>query len=192
MKARRAFGTYQRALAFLLQQANHERTVPTRSDASIFGLDRIRALLAQVNNPHKKLRTVHIAGTKGKGSTATMLARMFQATGYRVGLYTSPHVEGLRERITVNGGMLNELQYGADKVVFTASDDPRSASPHCLADRYVEICGKMCQAADDLEQALAIARAGIGKGDLICITGSFSLIGRARTRFLRKHPKPFE
>ena len=110
VKGRRPFGKYQRALHFLLERTNYERTIPARYNASTWGLARIRALLARVGNPHKKLRTVHIAGTKGKGSTATMLARMLEANGYRVGLYTSPHVEDLCERISVNGQMIEKRQ----------------------------------------------------------------------------------
>ncbi|NQV35261.1 MAG: bifunctional folylpolyglutamate synthase/dihydrofolate synthase, partial [Phycisphaeraceae bacterium] len=110
MKGRRPFGTYQRALRFLLERTNYEKAFPAHYDASTCGLTRIRALLARVGNPHKKLRTVHIAGTKGKGSTAAMLARMLEVNGHRVGLYTSPHVEDLRERIRVNGKMIEKRQ----------------------------------------------------------------------------------
>lgn len=424
--------------------------MPTRYDASTCGLTRIRTLLTRVGNPHKKLRTVHIAGSKGKGSTAAMLARMLEANGHRVGLYTSPHIEDLRERIRVNGkmiekrqlvgllnrvhaplqflaganeptffdimttlaflhfvdngvdlavietglggcldstnvikpeavgitslsldhmplgatiehiakekaevfkrgipivttgqdqramdvlqahasalnaplavvgrdihysyryemsrqegphsriclttetsafehlrvplhgehqaqncalalalldtlkgrgfavndeealqglcslelpgrtelicrkprvlidgahnaasinalvraialyvpadtvvmifgcthdkdieGMLHELQYGADKVIFTRSNSRRAASPNDLAERYGEICGKMCQVTDNLEQALETAQASVCSEDLVCITGSFDLIGAARTRLSRKRP----
>ena len=75
-----------------------------------FNLDRMHALLKGLGNPHKKLRAVHIAGTKGKGSTATMLARMLEANGFKTGLYTSPHVTTLHERIAVNGVMISERQ----------------------------------------------------------------------------------
>jgi len=64
--------------------------------------------LKALGNPHKKIRTVHIAGTKGKGSTATMLGKMIEANGYSVGLYTSPHVTTLHERIAVNSEMINK------------------------------------------------------------------------------------
>jgi dihydrofolate synthase/folylpolyglutamate synthase len=68
----------------------------------------MRLLLKKLGNPHKKLRTVHIAGTKGKGSTATMLAEMLRACGYKVGLYTSPHICDIRERIAVNGEKITQ------------------------------------------------------------------------------------
>jgi dihydrofolate synthase/folylpolyglutamate synthase len=79
-------------------------------------------------------------------------------------------------------GMLRELQYGADKVVFTRSNSAKAASPHELADLYSEISGKMCQVAFNLGEALRLAKSVVGKEDLICITGSFYLIGQAKTR----------
>ncbi|HOM86496.1 MAG TPA: Mur ligase family protein [Spirochaetota bacterium] len=65
--------------------------------------DAIVTLLSLLHNPHTAIKTIHIAGTNGKGSTAYMIAAMLQAAGYRVGLYTSPHLLRYNERITVNG-----------------------------------------------------------------------------------------
>lgn len=70
------------------------------------GNDRFNALLERLGSPHEKLAVVHIAGTKGKGSTTAMAARILQAAGYRVGAYFSPFVYDLRERIQVNGEMI--------------------------------------------------------------------------------------
>jgi dihydrofolate synthase / folylpolyglutamate synthase len=80
-------------------------------------------------------------------------------------------------------GMLHELQYGADKVIFTRSNSNKAVSPQLLADQYTEICGKMYQTASSLGEALQLARCAVGKEDLICITGSFYLIGQAKMRF---------
>jgi dihydrofolate synthase/folylpolyglutamate synthase len=79
-----------------------------RYNRDTFNLDRMHTLAGKLGNPHKKLRAVHIAGTKGKGSTAIMLATMLQSSGYKVGLYTSPHICDVRERITVNGTMITQ------------------------------------------------------------------------------------
>ena len=68
-------------------------------------------LLSCLGNPHKQFRSAHIAGTKGKGSTATMLAEMLRACGLRVGLYTSPHLLDIRERIVVDGRMISESAF---------------------------------------------------------------------------------
>lgn len=67
------------------------------------GLDRTRELLSGLGDPQKKLRFIHVAGSNGKGSTCAMLAAIFQAAGYRVGLYTSPYIQDFRERIQING-----------------------------------------------------------------------------------------
>ncbi len=62
------------------------------------------------DNPHLKLRFIHIAGTNGKGSTSSMLASILQESGEKVGLFTSPHIEDFRERIRVNGEMISEAE----------------------------------------------------------------------------------
>lgn len=61
-----------------------------------------------LKNPHKKFKTIHIAGTNGKGSTSSLLASVLQEAGYKVGLYTSPHLKDFRERIKINGEMITE------------------------------------------------------------------------------------
>jgi dihydrofolate synthase/folylpolyglutamate synthase len=80
-------------------------------------------------------------------------------------------------------GMLTELQYGADKVIFTRSSSMKAVSPQDLADMYTDICGKMCQTSSSLGEALQLARSAVGREDLILITGSFYLIGQAKVRF---------
>lgn len=72
------------------------------------GLDIIARLLDGLGRPQKAYRTLHIGGTNGKGSTAAMAAAMLQAAGYRVGLYTSPHLIEFRERVKVNGAMISK------------------------------------------------------------------------------------
>ena len=66
-------------------------------------MDGINSLAAHLNNPHKKIKTIHVTGTNGKGSSSHMLASVLQEAGYKVGLYTSPHLKDFRERIRVNG-----------------------------------------------------------------------------------------
>ncbi|RMF59773.1 MAG: bifunctional folylpolyglutamate synthase/dihydrofolate synthase [Calditrichaeota bacterium] len=68
-----------------------------------WGLDNIRTLCQVLGNPHLKFPAIHIAGTNGKGSTANIIASVLQQAGYKVGLYTSPHLVDFRERIRVNG-----------------------------------------------------------------------------------------
>src|SRR4051795_6612226 len=68
----------------------------------------IHAISEQLDNPEKKFKSIHVAGTNGKGSTSHMLAAILQKAGYKTGLYTSPHLKDFRERIKVNGIMCNE------------------------------------------------------------------------------------
>lgn len=70
------------------------------------GLDNTLALCGILGDPQEKFRSIHIAGTNGKGSTSHILASILQSAGYRVGLYTSPHLKDLRERIRINGKMI--------------------------------------------------------------------------------------
>jgi dihydrofolate synthase/folylpolyglutamate synthase len=87
-------------------------------------------------------------------------------------------------------GMLTQLQYGADKVIFTRSSSPKAVSPDELAEMYTEICGKMYQTASSLGGALQLAKSAVGQEDLICITGSFYLIGEAKKRFQQVQSPP--
>jgi dihydrofolate synthase/folylpolyglutamate synthase len=77
------------------------------------GLENIRALLTFLGNPHQRYPVIHIAGTNGKGSTAAMIAAIFTASGYRTGLYTSPHLVEFNERIRIDGVPVRE-----EKIVF--------------------------------------------------------------------------
>lgn len=81
------------------------RTGPAAYKAN---LDNTLALADAAGNPHKELKCIHIAGTNGKGSVASMMASILQAAGYRTGLYTSPHLKDFRERIRIDGEMVPE------------------------------------------------------------------------------------
>ena len=85
------------------------------------GLDNTYRLMAHLGNPHEQLRAVHVAGTNGKGSTSHLIAAALQAQGYKVGLFTSPHLVDFRERIRVSGEMIPEetvVQFVADNHAF--------------------------------------------------------------------------
>ena len=102
--------TYDEALAFWYGRVNFERRLPQPGDLK---LDRMRALLHRLGDPHEKLRTVHVAGSKGKGSTCAMLASVLRCAGYRVGLFTSPHLTDVRERIQVDGELIGRDELAA-------------------------------------------------------------------------------
>jgi dihydrofolate synthase/folylpolyglutamate synthase len=92
--------TYEQALAFWYGCINYEQVPPCPDDLK---LDRIRSLLQALGDPHESLRIVHVAGSKGKGSTSAMLAAIFGRAGHRTGLFTSPHLSQVEERIQVDG-----------------------------------------------------------------------------------------
>ena len=96
--------TYQQTIEYLYasQPAFHQ----VGAAAYKQGLDNTYALMAHLGNPHAQLRAVHIAGTNGKGSTSHLIAAALQAEGYKVGLFTSPHLVDFRERIRINGQMI--------------------------------------------------------------------------------------
>lgn len=110
VKSKKAFANYSEAMKYLFDRTDYEKQRHLRYNVTTFNLGRMEKLLSLVGNPHKKIDTVHIAGTKGKGSTAVMLAKMLQSNNYKVGLYTSPHVVHLHERITVNSEMISDSQ----------------------------------------------------------------------------------
>ncbi|MFA5317132.1 MAG: folylpolyglutamate synthase/dihydrofolate synthase family protein [Dehalococcoidales bacterium] len=97
---------YQRILDYIYGFVNYE-TLPTARDAAHFDLRRMAQLMEALGNPQQAARSVHIAGTKGKGSTAAMVASVLTAAGYHTGLYTSPHLSDLRERIRIDGRMIS-------------------------------------------------------------------------------------
>lgn len=99
---------FKSALNFLNSVTDYEKMTRVGYNTTNFNLARMSRLLAGVGNPQKDFKSVHIAGTKGKGSTATMLASMLSNCGMQVGLYTSPHLVDIRERIQINGEMISE------------------------------------------------------------------------------------
>jgi len=110
-QATRQFRTFRSALNYLNSLVNYERATRIHYDTTHFGLARMSRLLSALCNPHQQLRTVHIAGTKGKGSTAAMLSAMLHANELKVGLYTSPHILNVRERIMIDGDKIPESAF---------------------------------------------------------------------------------
>ena len=94
---------YREAVDYLMDRINYERLGAEQYSSYDLKLDRMRTLLDVLGNPQDELPAVHIAGTKGKGSTSIMTASILTAAGYRVGLFTSPHLSRLEERMTING-----------------------------------------------------------------------------------------
>jgi dihydrofolate synthase/folylpolyglutamate synthase len=89
---------------------NFEQRTPRADDLK---LEHMRSLLARLGNPHHRLRILHVAGSKGKGSTAAMLASILQQAGYRTGLFTSPHLCRVEERFQVDGQAITTAELTA-------------------------------------------------------------------------------
>jgi dihydrofolate synthase/folylpolyglutamate synthase len=102
-----------------------ERLLPARRFGVVLGLDRMRALLDRLESPDRRLGTVvHVGGTNGKGSTVAMIAALAAESGARVATYTSPHLSCLRERIAIDGAMIDEAAFidAADRVRAAGGD----------------------------------------------------------------------
>lgn len=98
----RVIETYQQAVSFIMEALPMFQQVGRKAIDS-YDLSNVDALLHYLGNPHKKFRSIHIAGTNGKGSVSHMLAAVYQENGYKTGLFTSPHLVSYRERIKING-----------------------------------------------------------------------------------------
>ncbi len=124
--------TYDESLAFLFP----------RTTTIKFGLDTTRLLLEALGSPHEVVPAVHVGGTNGKGSVSTLVAAALEEAGWRVGLYTSPHLVSFRERIRVDGVPITE-----DAVAMWTSRlqklDP-GAQGHLLRGHHGDRLGRLC------------------------------------------------
>ncbi len=96
--------TYEEVIDFLFQQFPSYQQ--KGGSAYKIGLDNIQAICNIIGNPEKKIKTIHIAGTNGKGTVSNYLTNIYQQNGYKVGTFTSPHLIDFRERITINGNWI--------------------------------------------------------------------------------------
>lgn len=103
-------GRYQDALDTIFDYVNYEKKARYPYDAVTFDLSRMARVLERLGRPQDHFRCVHIAGTKGKGSTSAMVESVLRAAGYKTGLYTSPHLHTFRERIRLNGGLMSKAE----------------------------------------------------------------------------------
>ena len=102
--------TCEEALQFWFGRVNYEQRSPRASDLK---LDRMRCLLDLLGDPLPSMRVVHVAGSKGKGSTSAMIASVLRQAGYRTGLFTSPHLTNIKERIQVDGQPVGKEELAA-------------------------------------------------------------------------------
>jgi dihydrofolate synthase/folylpolyglutamate synthase len=103
---------YRQSLEYVYSFSDYETTHKLRDSVS-YDLRRVFELMSLLGAPHLKAKTVHIAGTKGKGSVAAMVSSVLSAAGYKTGLYTSPHLIDIRERFQIDGEMISEAEFTA-------------------------------------------------------------------------------
>ena len=101
---------YNQALDYLYSFVDYSLKKSTELAKADFNLDRMRALMVLLGSPEKKYPCLHVAGTKGKGSTCALMASALTAAGYRTGLYTSPHLQDYVERIQIDGRPVSHVQ----------------------------------------------------------------------------------
>ena len=105
------FQSYEEALAFLYKAIDYEKLISYQYNASTFSLDRMVKMLEYAGNPHKRFPSIHITGTKGKGSTSIMMSTILEHAGLTTGLFTSPHLVDLKERIQINRQHITENDF---------------------------------------------------------------------------------
>lgn len=153
------FTTYAEALEYLSRAPSVERVRPDK--APPLTLDRMHALMKALGDPHKEVRFVHVAGSKGKGSVCEMLSACLQASKYGVGLYTSPHLVDLRERIRINQEMISEDEFtrGLGRVVAAAESVRARHGPAT----YFELTTALAfQYFRDMAVDIAVIEVGLG------------------------------
>ena len=156
--------SYQDSVARLLGLVDHERTVPAQPrQKRIYDLRNVERLLARMGNPHRRRGVVHVAGTKGKGSTAAMVESIARAAGYSTGFYSSPHLHSFCERIRRDGQPVSRERFAAltDAVWPYHRDnaaDP-DAGPATLFE-YLTAMGFQCFAEDAVD--VSVIEVGLG------------------------------
>ncbi|UCF60750.1 MAG: bifunctional folylpolyglutamate synthase/dihydrofolate synthase [Anaerolineaceae bacterium] len=101
---------YQEALDYLYSHIDYSVERSYRYSPEVLDLERVHALVRALGEPQRNYDSVHIAGTKGKGSVSAMVASIMQAAGYKIGLYTSPHLQRFTERIRVDGQEISQAE----------------------------------------------------------------------------------
>ncbi|MHC4605725.1 MAG: bifunctional folylpolyglutamate synthase/dihydrofolate synthase [Planctomycetota bacterium] len=143
-----SFRTYKDVLAFLARTTNYERMAPVRATRRTFNLRRAARVLESLGNPQERFRSLHIAGTKGKGSAAIFAEAVLRAHGARTGLFTSPHLVDMMERIRIGDvpvsrrafvDVMRRMKRAADRVRPTYFEIMTAAAFALFAHRKVDV-----------------------------------------------------
>ncbi len=183
-KASGEIRTFKDATDYLDSLVNVERMRASRLDADTFKLDRIRALCAKLGDPQKGFKSVHIAGTNGKGSTVGMLEHALRACNVTVGTFTSPHLTDPRERVCVGGQMLSHASFAAalEKVRVAAEALPKKIG----APTYFEAMTALAFVEFE-HQAVDLAIIEVGMGGRLDSTNIIEPVLTAITRVDADH-----
>lgn len=128
------------------------------TDFALYNLDSIRKLLEVLGNPHNRLKTVHIAGTNGKGTTSYIIARVLQNCGYKTGLFISPHLLRLNERISINSADITD-----EDLLYYIKKTDSAAEASELSSTYFDIltAAALCY-FNDKQVDIAVIETGLG------------------------------
>ncbi len=152
--------TYEEAVAFWLGRIDYERRQPRQGDLK---LDRMRELASLLGNPQDRVKHLHIAGTKGKGSTAAFTSSILQHAGYKTGLFTSPHLVELSERIAVDGVPISQsaIARGMERIAKICQElDQRGPEWSCTFFEIITALGFLHFAEEKCD--FAVIEVGLG------------------------------
>jgi dihydrofolate synthase / folylpolyglutamate synthase len=154
---------YKDALAFLNQFTNYERELNYPYNGLAMNLRRVRAMLHALGDPDRGMRIAHVGGTKGKGSTAVMIEAIARSQGYVTGLFTSPHLLDLRERIRINNALIGEDVMARLTERLPAAAQLVAAEPDLGAISFFEVLTVLgLLAFADAKVDLAVLEVGLG------------------------------
>ncbi|CAH2069920.1 unnamed protein product [Thlaspi arvense] len=182
-------------VGFLESLKNYEKSgVPKGAGTDSgegFDLGRMKRLMLRLHNPHFKYKVVHVAGTKGKGSTSAFLSNILRAGGYSVGCYSSPHILSIKERISCNGdpvsaSSLNDLFYSIKPILEQSIQEENGSLSHFEAG-----LGGGRDATNVIESSNLAASVitTIGEEHMAALGGSLETIAEAKSGII-KHARP--
>ncbi|MBI2472442.1 MAG: bifunctional folylpolyglutamate synthase/dihydrofolate synthase [Planctomycetes bacterium] len=157
------FQSYEDAQGFLYKAIDYEKLISYQYNTSTFSLDRMVKMIEYAGNPHRRFPSIHITGTKGKGSTSIMMSTILERAGLRTGLFTSPHLIDLKERIQINHQNISEQEFASNlnelrPYIQHLRDIEPSASP-----TFFEILTAMCMLYFKRKQVdIAVLEVGLG------------------------------
>ncbi len=132
--------TYDETIQYLMDFTNYEKVVNFPYDATKLDLRRMRGLLTYLDEPHLATKSIHITGTKGKGSTALMCAALIERFGLNAGLFSSPHLVEMEERISINGAPISHSELVEEmNVILPYLEERKREKRHLATPTYFEI-----------------------------------------------------